>query len=144
MCCCFDLRRGVQVLGILFLICNIVGLVSNIISMNNTKTYYSNCLNANAAAINALPTQTSLSSAEIDSYPVMCDQDVAVTIGTLKYWDKVNKFKLCLVITFKYSSCVPHLFIFTFLQRKITFHPAPGFELTTSFLTIRPRLFVII
>jgi hypothetical protein len=65
-----------QILGVLFLIGNIIALVSNIISLNNTKTYYSNCLTANANTINAIPTNQDLSQ-----YPVTCDGNVVVTVS---------------------------------------------------------------
>ena len=75
----------VQVLGIIFLIFNIIGMVSNIISMSNTKTYYSNCMASNAATINTA-SQTSTQN----PFEVNCDGNVPVDIETLKYWDKVN------------------------------------------------------
>jgi len=109
-CCCFDLRRGVQVLGILFLISNIIGLVSNIISMNNTKTYYSTCLSSNAATITSMSaslsslTSSSTSTVDVDSQGVICDGNVPVTIGTLKYWDKVNPFKPCFLLPLSVSA----------------------------------------
>jgi hypothetical protein len=73
------------VLGILLLILNIAGLVSNIISLNNTKTLYANCLNTNAAYINSLPASQDLSQAY-----VVCENDVYADVATLKYWDKVT------------------------------------------------------
>lgn len=82
-CCCIDLRRGVQILGILFLIGNIIVLVSNIIAINNTKTLYANCLASNANSINALPANQDLSLV-----PIQCE-NTATTVDVLKYWDKV-------------------------------------------------------
>lgn len=84
-CCCFDLRRGVQVLGVFFLICNIIGLVTNIISLNNSKTYYTSCMTANANTINNIPI-----SQDLSQFTVTCDGQTIETVDTLKYWDKVT------------------------------------------------------
>ena len=86
-CCCIDLRRGVQILGVLFLIGNIIVLVSNIIAINNTKTLYANCLTANANAISALPADQDLTL-----IPIQCDNNTLTTVSVLKYWDKVIHF----------------------------------------------------
>ena len=80
----FIQNLNTQVLGVLFLIFNIIGMISNIVALSNTKSYYSKCLTTNAAYANLPDTSTT------DPFMVPCDDNMPVNIDTLKYWDKVS------------------------------------------------------
>ena len=57
-------------------------MISNIVTMSNTKSFYSKCLTTNAAYANMPEASTT------SPFMVPCE-DTIVDIDTLKYWDKV-------------------------------------------------------